>query len=413
MINSLLGHLLLKFRGKLPKSGVTRGSLPTHLRARELTVIAPQTIGRRIWTALFTVAAGVAFVELWAMSELYGAAKFGGPVLGAVLALGMVLLCGFLTRDGVTRTATGWRLGAASSLIAIVELLFCISVIGTISAVAVLVLPTTLSEKLLQGHMATDMIIFAMLGIGLLVGARGWSKFSVQAQAASRAQIETERARAEIAERDRELARSELNLLRAQIEPHFLWNTLAHLQHLTRKSPKDAEAMTGHLIRFLRTTMPLDRVNMSKLGAEMEAVEAFLELMKIRMGTRLTVVVDLDPGGAHADFPPLLIQTLVENAIKHGIEPKVGNARIEVRATMVQFYDGHIEGEQRVQVEVTDNGVGLMASGPTKGTGMGLRNVRERLRLLYGSEASLRIDGSPEGGVVARIQAPITWSGQS
>jgi len=354
---------------------------------------------------LITVGLGLGAMELWAINELYGSKRFGGPVTGAVLALVLLAL------PAVLRKAPGsWAHGAVAALTSVVELLFCVAAVSSVSALAVLFLPVPVASQLLESNFTTDLVILSMFALGLIVAARGWLKFSQQARKTTQALLQAERARAQIAERDRELARSELKVLRAQIEPHFLWNTLAHVKHLTRKSPADADAMTGHLIRFLQATVPQTRNDRTTLGAEMETVQAYLELMKIRMGSRLAVQVDMDPSIADAAFPPFLIQTLVENAIKHGIEPKVGGGAISVRASMEQVHTGHLDNDQRLQVEVIDNGLGLMASPPTKGTGMGLRNVRERLRLLYGGEASLRIDSAPGGGVVARIQTPVEWT---
>ncbi len=369
-------------------------------RARASGAPSRQTVG-----ILITVALGIAAVEFWALNELYGSQRWGGPVLGAVIALALVALTAALRKSPGATTR-----GAVAALAAVVELIFCVALVGTVTGVAVLLLPVPIASKLLGSHFKSDLVILFALGIGMVVAARGWLRYAQQSRKTTLALLQVERARAQTAERDRELARSELTVLRAQIEPHFLWNTLAHVKHLTRKSPVDAEAMTGHLIRFLQATVPQTRGEGTTLGAEMDSVQAYLELMKIRMGSRLTVLVDLDPGIAGAAFPPFLIQTLVENAIKHGIEPKVGEARIVVRASMAQVNSGHLDSEQRIQVEVIDNGIGLLAAPPTKGTGMGLRNVRERLRLLYGSEASLRIDGAPEGGVIARIQTPVIWT---
>jgi sensor histidine kinase YesM len=202
---------------------------------------------------------------------------------------------------------------------------------------------------------------------------------------------------------DREVARSELAILRAQIEPHFLWNTLAHVQYLTRKQPEDAETMMGHLIRFLRSAVPRSRGKVSTLGMELESVEAYLELMKIRMGPRLTANVEMDRSLSEVSFPPLLIQTLVENAIKHGIEPKVGTASVTVSAKATS--DG-----ERLVIEVTDDGVGLQTAPATQGTGMGLKSVRERIQLLYGSGAALFILGAQSGGVTARMEMPFPKS---
>lgn len=385
-------------------SSFVRGIFSRHSSSESPGGITPsrQTVG-----ILITVALGVASVELWALNELKGSHRWGGPVVGAVLALSLLAL------PAVLGTSPGVRArGAVTALTAVLELLFCLSIIFSISAVGVALLPVPIASKLFGSDFTTDLVIWTMLAMGLIVAARGWLKFSQQSRKTALALLQVERARAQTAERDRELARSELTVLRAQIEPHFLWNTLAHVKHLTRKSPVDAEAMTGHLIRFLQATVPQTRGESTTLGAEIGSVQAYLELMKIRMGSRLTVLVDLDPEIANAAFPPFLIQTLVENAIKHGIEPKVGEGRIVVRASIAPVLTGHLNSEQRIQVEVIDNGIGLLASPPTKGTGMGLRNVRERLRLLYGGEASIRIEGAPQGGVVARIHTPVISSNQ-
>lgn len=356
-------------------------------------------------SALITIGLGLALVEIWALSALAGAQHYAGVVVGAVAVATLMGLSAIVKDEpGV------WARGAVAALATVVEVLVSLSAVVTVSAIIVRILPESVSADLLDSDRTNEFILLIVLGMGMVVAARGWYKFSKQLRRATEASVEAERARAQAAERERELVRSELTVLRAQIEPHFLWNTLAHVQHLTRKSPKDAEAMTGHLIRFLRATVPNERGNGSTLGSEMASAHAYLELMRIRMGERLTIHVDLDPGIADAAFPPLLIQTLVENAIKHGIEPKVGPVEIQIRASLKQVHTGHPDTEREILVEVIDNGVGLMGSPPTKGTGMGLRNVRERLRLIYGTEASLRIAGRADGGVVARIQTPLTWA---
>jgi hypothetical protein len=122
--------------------------------------------------------------------------------------------------------------------------------------------------------------------------------------------------------------------------------------------------------------------------------------MKIRMGVRLTIAVSVDPALVDTPFPPLLIQTLVENAIKHGIEPKVGPAVLTVTVKV-------LPDKQHLSISVQDNGIGLQQSPATKGSGMGLNNIRERLRLLYGSKASLSVNGALEGGVISDIKVPL------
>lgn len=364
--------------------------------ARLVGPAAGQRPTLQMFVVLATIALGLGLVEWWAVKELYGAERFGGPFMGASFVAVLVALPYFQKRfDG------HWASAGFAALIAVVELLFCVAVLGSLSAVAVLVLPLSITASFMQGDAATDFIIFFMLALGLVIAARGWLKYSRQALLASQAQIDIERARAQLAERDRELVRSELTLLRAQIEPHFLWNTLAHVQYLTRKSPADAEKLTGHLIRFLRSAVPQTRAGMSTLGSEFESIQAYLELMKIRMGQRLTVDLQLAPELKDVSFPSLLIQTLVENAIKHGIEPKTGPVHLSVHAHPAP---GQVPG---LAITVTDTGVGLQPNPVTKGTGMGLQSVRERLRLTYGDRAALSISGAAAGGVVSRIYAPI------
>ena len=348
----------------------------------------------RIVATLATIAIGLAALEWWSLNELYGSERFAGPVMGVALVSALAVLLRLL--NGLNGQ---WYEAVVAALTAMVELMFSVAILSSLSALAVLFLPFSITSRFMQGDSATDFIIFMMLTLGLVIAARGWAKYSAQALLASKAQLETERTRVLVAERDRELARSELTVLRAQIEPHFLWNTLAHVQYLTRKSPEDAEKMTGHLIRFLRSAVPQTRDNMTTLGTEMESVRAYLELMKIRMGPRLAVTVTLEPELNAIPFPPLLIQTLVENAIKHGIEPKVGPVTLSVSARPSP-------DEKHITVEIQDSGVGLTPSPETKGTGLGLNSVRQRLHLTYGPNASLSVAGGAMGGVISTIRIP-------
>lgn len=361
--------------------------------------------GRQKLFVLLTTLLGLAAVEIWALTALHGHQRWGGPVLGAAAVSALGVLAS-LTSGPTGRVA----MASLAAMSGVIELLFCVAAVSSVSAIAIWLLPAPIAGHLFSEAWTTDLIVLTMLGLGLIVASRGWLKYSEQFQRAAQATVTAERARAQVAERDRQLARSELSLLRAQIEPHFLWNTLAHVQHLTRKSPREAEVMTGHLIRFLRGSVPTSRGDFSNLKGELESAEAYLELMKIRMGGRLSIHIELDPCISDALFPPLLVHTLVENAIKHGIEPKVGPASITVSAVRQECTSNLPQEQGRILVEVIDNGVGLMSTPPTKGTGLGLRNVRERLQLLYQTEASLSIGGAPGGGVVARIIAPLVRS---
>jgi signal transduction histidine kinase len=209
-----------------------------------------------------------------------------------------------------------------------------------------------------------------------------------------RAQVEHERTRADDATRERQLVEAKLQNLQAQIEPHFLYNTLANVQHLIAHRPADAEAMLTGLIRYLRESLPKMRSTCSSLEQEFALAAAYLDIARIRLGGRLTVDVDLPGDLKTCPFPPLIIQTLVENALKHGVEPKVGPATIRIGASA---------REDEVCVWVADDGVGL---GVVQGTGVGLRNTRERLAAIYGPEAALTLAPNTPNGVVATVCIP-------
>jgi LytS/YehU family sensor histidine kinase len=186
---------------------------------------------------------------------------------------------------------------------------------------------------------------------------------------------------------------AELKLLQAQVEPHFLFNTLANLRQLVQTGSRDALPMLDHLIQYLRTALPELRAESSTVGREAQLARAYLEIMRLRMGGALEVAVDVPAELAQVPFPPLLLITLVENAIKHGVAP-VGRGRIGVRAE---------ERDGSVRVLVEDDGRGLAEP---IGRGVGLNNVRERLRGLYGDAARLELRGRVPSGTVATIELP-------
>ena len=194
---------------------------------------------------------------------------------------------------------------------------------------------------------------------------------------------------------EKELTVAKLSLLHAQVEPHFLYNTLASAQLLTRTDPARADEMLGNLIMYLRHSLPRTEDSLSTIGEELERAQAYLDILKIRMGSRLTLQVEVAPQLRSVLFPTMMLQTLVENAIKHGLEPKPGGGTVWILARAV---------EQGVAVTVADDGRGFSAEGG--GTGIGLRNVRERLRLAYNSAASFAIVSNFPNGVAATITVP-------
>ncbi|MFZ6649590.1 sensor histidine kinase [Undibacterium sp. TJN25] len=194
-----------------------------------------------------------------------------------------------------------------------------------------------------------------------------------------------------------------LSVLVAQVEPHFLFNTLAGVRSAIVTEPQRATAIVDHLVDYLRATIPQMRSDggsvQARLGPQLEAARAYLALMQARI-PRLEYSVDAEPGLQDAAMPPLILISLVENAVKHGIEPKIGPARIDVKARQVS-----LEGVDSLELSVSDDGVGF--GGTTSGSGLGLSNIRERLEALYGNQASLTLKALPTG-VSAIILLPLS-----
>ena len=204
------------------------------------------------------------------------------------------------------------------------------------------------------------------------------------------AQLKHEAEQARLA---RELSETQLRLLRAQIEPHFLFNTLGAVQQLAEQGAPRAAELTAHLIDFLRASMSDMRCEQVSLATEFGLVESYLAVMQIRMGERLRFRIDLPSSLAATRIPSMLVLTLAENAIKHGIEPSLRGGDITVTAQ---------EDANQIRIAVHDSGVGMS---DTPGNGTGLENVRSRLRLTYGESASLALSEA-EPGLLAELLIP-------
>ena len=201
--------------------------------------------------------------------------------------------------------------------------------------------------------------------------------------------------RAETEQLERTVLEARMESLQAQIEPHFLFNTLASIDQLIQTDPPRASRMQQSLIRYLRSAMPQMRDgSRPTLGQQVNLSSAFLEIMAVRMEERLQPTVNVPEGLKSAVFPSMMLQTLVENAIKHGLEPKAEGGRLEIGAEIV---DGQLA------VHVLDTGIGFM---PKAEGGVGLANVRERLKALYNGRAELIISVPPAGGTCATIKVP-------
>jgi sensor histidine kinase YesM len=207
---------------------------------------------------------------------------------------------------------------------------------------------------------------------------------------------ETAHAAAQTEAAQRHAAESRLVLLQSQLEPHMLFNTLANLRALIGTDPAAATAMLDHLNAYLRATLNASRATAHPLQTEFDRVRDYLELLKVRMGPRLQYTLRLPDALAGVPVPPLLLQPLVENAIKHGLEPKVEGGAITVQAT-------HEAGE--LKLEVSDTGVGL-PQGREPSDGFGMTQVRERLATIYGTRGTLMLSPGPEAGASARLAFP-------
>ncbi len=211
--------------------------------------------------------------------------------------------------------------------------------------------------------------------------------------------------RSQVAAATHEATLARLVLLQSQLEPHMLFNTLANLRALIAADPERAQAMLDRLIDFLRATLDASRVTAHPLADEFLRIADYLALMQVRMGDRLRTITSLPPELAGIAVPPLLLQPLVENAIKHGLEPQRGAGDLRVSAVR----DGAM-----LVLAVTDSGRGLDAAAAanardpaTAGAGFGLAQIRERLQTLHGDAASFTLSTRPEGGTRAEIRLPL------
>ncbi|QDQ28801.1 hypothetical protein FNU76_21965 [Chitinimonas arctica] len=203
------------------------------------------------------------------------------------------------------------------------------------------------------------------------------------------------RAEAESERLARRLSEAHLRLLQAQIEPHFLFNTLGAVQQLAEAGAPRASALTASLIHFLRGSMAQMRAEQVGLGEDFILVEAYLRVMQARLGDRLRFALALPQELAGQRIPTMMLLTLVENAIKHGIEPALRGGRIDLQAFAS-------DGQLHVQVSDTGQGVSNQSDG-----GVGLANIRERLRLQYGDKAELQIPEAQIEGFTATLRLPL------
>jgi sensor histidine kinase YesM len=195
-------------------------------------------------------------------------------------------------------------------------------------------------------------------------------------------------------EAEKQSLAAQLRMLQAQIEPHFMFNSLANVAALIEADPKLAGHLLDALIRYLRSSLNHTRAEVGTLGDEVALLTAYLDVLKIRMGDRLTYAFEIARDLLAEAFPPMLLQPLVENAIRHGLEPKVAGGRVVVSAQR--------QGD-RLRMSVIDNGLGF---GETPGEGVGIVNIRARLAAIYGPAARLELSSKVGAGVTATMIVP-------
>ncbi len=246
-----------------------------------------------------------------------------------------------------------------------------------------------------MGAMLTERLwgVSITVGLGIGVGSVVLATLILREKHA-RDQARIARIEAERHQLEKNVLEAKLQLMQAQVEPHFLFNTLANVQHLVETDPSAAGRMLDSLIQYLRAALPQMREAGTTLGRELEMARAFLEIHRVRMGERLEFTIDVPEPLRARSFPPMMLISLVENAIKHGIDPCCECGQITIRAA---------ESDGKLVVSVADTGEGIK---PKQGGGLGLANIRERLKALYGPSARLVLEENVPRGVVAAIEVP-------
>ncbi|MGD0657469.1 MAG: sensor histidine kinase [Syntrophorhabdales bacterium] len=322
-----------------------------------------------ILIAVFLSATGISnpFAVNLLMSQCYGLSIFG------IISL---LLWVFKPQGGIGRIALIVAIGVAGG-----------NLIG--GRLGVFILRRVFSITLKGFEAGALPTIVLVVALGATVSYFFWSKARLRVD---KEIIQQERIRRLSSEK--ETLAANLRLLQAQIEPHFLFNTLSNVLSLIDTDPTRGKAMLADLIRYLRTSLSRTRPATTTLGQEMEMIRSYLSIQKVRMGERLTFAIDLPVALSELPFPPMLLQPLVENAVKHGLDPRVEGGEIAVKVT---------EDPEAVKVTIADTGAGFSTN---EGNGIGLANVRERIRLMYEDRGRLFLEENTPRGVKAIVEVP-------
>ncbi len=286
------------------------------------------------------------------------------------------------------RKARGWQRAAYHMIVP------TIGVFAGYAIAVAIIAPTAVRNSIFTPGVMLSIVITSVLVSGVLV----FFYLMRESELRSKEHLAAEQRRA--LESERRALEAQLRMLQAQIEPHFLYNTLANAVGLIQPKPDSARLLLERLIDYLRATLTASRETDSTLQYELATLGAYLDLMAVRMGDRLRYSVSLPDELAQIKLPPMLLQPVVENAIQHGLEPKIegGEISVVVSASATELI-----------VVVADSGVGFSPSAtPRPGGGIGLSNLRERLQALYGSDAHLSIADNLPCGVKVTLSIPLT-----
>ncbi len=321
----------------------------------------------------------------WNMSFLEAAILFN-VFVAVLLWAGLSAWFGYRKFHG-----TAFRLTVMGPLLALLGAFVGASIAGLIKGVNPF---DWLYDSALLRHVVTGALAFGFLYTFIVALIANLRNREYRALAAN---LEAEARQSELS---RQLAESKLKLLQSQIEPHFLFNTLGSAQQLAEKSAPDAARLISDLIRFLRTATPSLRDETTTLAQDAAMLRAYLRIMQTRLGSRLEWSIAIPEALDEVALPPGMLITLVENAIKHGIEPLPAGGRIEVTAARASGADG-----ARIVLVVADTGAGFVDA--PVGRGIGLTNIRERIALLFGARGSLDLSANTPRGFVARLTLPL------
>lgn len=349
----------------------------TPLRSMALTSVWGMTIG----TAVTLVQA--AFSDNIHFTNAVLPVIVIGNTVGFSIHGGLVVL---------NRLLRGWPLRQGG----VVRAMFYVVAVALLSIIGV-----GLGNAILSGHNPwyyvthfrnlTFVVPFAFgMAVLLLV-------MTTMGQRRAEAEVQQLRQREEMAATAQLLAEAKLRALQAQIEPHFLYNTLANVLGLIDTQPAQARHMLERFIDFLRSSLHASRADAATVGAELDLAAAYLDVLAVRMGKRLRYRIEADDGVRACGIAPMLIQPLVENAVMHGLEPKIEGGTIVLRA----HGDGAV-----LRIDIADDGVGIGNAPVRAGGGVGMANVKARALSMHGAGAQLQLLDNPGGGAIVRMLLP-------